>query len=148
MQRHIKNDLLHLLGILESVGKIGIYTATCFSPDDFYFLNDQLNFNASLNLMAHIGECSNKISDELKAKYGAASWKQVKDFRNRVVHDYAGLNIYIVFDIIKQELPLLQEQIGQIIATELHLSTFDIEEFNVAKSSSYYSHVDFNRILR
>jgi uncharacterized protein with HEPN domain len=101
MQPNIKNDLLYLLGILESIGKINLYTTPFLTADEFYFSNHQLNFNASLNLMANIGELCTKISVELKKKYSYIEWQKAKYFRNRIVHDYAGLDIYIVFKIIK-----------------------------------------------
>jgi uncharacterized protein with HEPN domain len=147
MQPGIKNDLLYLLGILESVGKIELYTAACPNADTFYFLNEQLNFNASLNLMANIGELCTKISAELKDKYSTVEWKKVKDFRNRIVHDYAGLSIYVVFKIIKTELPILREDIEKIIKEELSSFNFDLEEIKAAQGSTFYSHIDFAKLI-
>jgi len=146
MRPNIKNDLLYLLGILESIGKIELYTEPCTTADNFYFFNDQLNFNASLNLMANIGELCAKTSIELKNKYSNVDWQKIKDFRNRIVHDYAGLDIYIVFKIIKTELPILKEEIEKIIKQELILLTFDPEEIKVARNSFFYSHVDFTKL--
>ncbi|MDR3266835.1 MAG: DUF86 domain-containing protein [Tannerella sp.] len=147
MQPNIKNDLLYLLGILESVGKIELYTEPCPTADVFYFYNDQLNFNASLNLIANIGELSAKISTELKNACPQIEWQKIKDFRNRIVHDYAGLDIYIVFKIIKTELPVLKEEIEKIIKDKLLSSVFDKEEVKIAQGSFVYSHVNFTKII-
>jgi len=147
MQPNLKNDLLYLLGILESVGKIELYTEPCPNADVFYFFNEQLNFNASLNLMANIGELCAKTSAELRDKYTSVEWKKVKEFRNRIVHDYAGLNIYIVFGIIKTELPVLKEEIEKIIKEELSLSHFNPEEIKVAQYGTFYSHIDFTKFF-
>jgi uncharacterized protein with HEPN domain len=147
MQPNIKNDLLYLLGILESVGKINRYVLPCTTADDFYFFNEQMNFNASLNLLANIGELSSKTSGELKTKYTGIDWQKVKDFRNRIVHDYAGLDIYIVFKIIHTELPVLTEEIQRIIRQELSLHIFDIEEINIARNSVFYAHIDFPALI-
>jgi len=148
MQPDIKNDPLYLLGILESIGKINRYILPCTTADDFYFFNNQMNYNASLNLLANIGELCSKTSNELKNKYTHIEWQRVKDFRNRIVHDYAGLDVYIVFKIIQTELPVLKENVQQIIREELMLSTFDRDEMNVARESAFYSHVDFCEIIR
>ena len=148
MQPNIKNDPLYLLGILESIGKINRYVLSCNTTDDFYFLNNQMNYNASLNLLANIGELCSKTSSELKNKHSYIDWQRVKDFRNRIVHDYAGLDIYLVFKIIQTELPTLKENVQQIIREELLLSTFDMEEMNVARESAFYSHVDFCEIIQ
>jgi len=147
MQPGIKNDLLYLLGILESIGKIELYVKHCYTADNFYYFNEQLNFNASLNLMANIGELCAQTSSELKSKYPDVEWQKVKDLRNRIVHDYAGLNIYIVFKVIKTDLPILKEEIEQIIKEELLLNTFDPEEIKVAQNSTFYSHVDFTKLV-
>jgi len=147
MQPGIKNDLLYLLGILESIGKIERYTMSCTTADDFYLFNEQLNFNASLNLMANIGELCAKTSQELKDRYPCVEWQKVKGFRNRIVHDYAGLNIYIVFKVIKTELPVLKEDVEQIVKDELLSDTFDSEEIKVAQNSTFYSHVDFTKLV-
>mgnify|MGYP000925457110 CR=1 FL=1 len=49
----IRNDLMYLLNILESIEKILLYSKDCNGAETFYELNDQLNFNASLNLFAN-----------------------------------------------------------------------------------------------
>lgn len=147
MQPSIRNDLLYLLGILESIGKIERYVIPCSTADDFYYFNEQLNFNASLNLIANIGELCTKTSSELKRKYSDIEWQKVRDLRNRIVHDYAGLNIYIVFKVIKIDLPVLKKEIEQIIKEELLLDTFDKEEIKVAQNSIFYSHIDFTKLV-
>lgn len=66
MLKNIRNDLLYLLGILNSIGKIKKYTKEITSSEQFYDVNDQLNYNASLNLLALIGENANKLSFDLR----------------------------------------------------------------------------------
>lgn len=69
----IKNDLMYLLNIIESTEKILLYSENCSDAEAFYEMNDQLNFNASLNLFTNIGENIGKISDELKQAYSDRS---------------------------------------------------------------------------
>lgn len=147
MQPNIKNDLLYLLGILESIGKIEKYTQNCLDADDFYFCNEQLNFNASLNLLGNIGELCSKISVELQNIYKDIDWRAIKNLRSRIVHDYAGLDIYIVFKIIKNELPFLKNNIEKLLKIEVNKLTFDINEINAAKSSKFYSHINFREFM-
>ncbi len=146
MLANIKNDLMYCLNILESLAKIKLYVGQSQDAEEFYHLNEQLNFNATLTLFANIGETVTKLSPELKNKYPYIAWQQVKDFRNKVVHDYIGLDIYIVYNIIIQELPPLTDNILQIIGFELQSQNFDLEEFKVAKNDFYYRHVPFERI--
>ncbi len=143
MQPAIKNDLTYLLRILESINKIHLYSGTYNEVSDFFFANDKKDFNASLMLFINIGEQCEKISETLKQKHPGVPWKKVKDFRNRVAHDYAGIETYVIFDTIKKHLVPLKEQIENIINTELGNKNFNTEEFETAEESQYYKHIDF-----
>jgi len=142
----IKNDLMYLLNILESIEKILLYSKDCTRAEEFYEMNDQLNFNASLNLLANIGENIGKVSDELKQIYANIEWKQIKGFRNRVVHDYVNIDTFMLFDIIKNNLAPLRHNLMDIVANELEKGNFDIEEYGEAQKSFYYRHIDFGSI--
>jgi uncharacterized protein with HEPN domain len=146
MQSHLKNDLLYLLRILEAIEKIVLYSNHFEDPLHFFDVNDGKEFNACMMLLSVIGEETNKISDELKEKYADVEWKKIKDFRNRIVHDYTGLDRFITFDIIKKNVPILKPTINQIIYSELRVGNFDIEEFDISKTSPYLKHVDFKSI--
>lgn len=139
----IRNDLMYLLNILESIEKILLYSKDCTDAEEFYMMNDQLNFNASLNLMANIGENIGKISEELKQIYTNIEWKQIKGFRNRVVHNYVNIDTLMVFDIIKNNMVPLRDSLTNIVTKELDKGNFDIEEYSEAKKSFYYRHIDF-----
>lgn len=142
----IKNDLMYLLNVIESTEKIVLYSENCSDAEAFYEMNDQLNFNASLNLFANIGENIGKISDELKQVYIDIDWKQVKDLRNRVVHDYVNIDTFTIFDIIKNNLAILKNKLMKIITIELGNGNFDSEEYRDAKKSFYYRHINFEGI--
>ena len=146
MLPQIKNDLLYLLNILESIEKIYLYVGTITDAENFYYANDQLNFNATLNLFANLGENAGKISEELKIETSHMKWQDIKDFRNKVVHDYTGIDLFIVFRIIKNELLPLKNGIIKIISSELKNRHFDVKEFREAQKSFYYRHVPFDKI--
>ena len=143
MLQDIKNDLMYLLNILESIEKINLYSADCSDAETFYQKNEQMNFNATLNLLANIGENIVKLSDELKQIYSEVAWVQIKGFRNRVVHDYINIDTFMVFDIIKNNLKPLNNILANIINNELSKDNFDPEEYEAAKKSLYYRHIKF-----
>lgn len=146
MLQDIKNDLMYLLNILESIGKIILYLDNCKDAETFFQLNDQLNFNAALNLFANIGENIGKISNELRQKYIDIDWINIKGFRNRVVHDYINIDTFLVFDIIKNDLMVLNDKIMKTVKLELANGNFDMEEYVKASLSFYYRHIDFGDI--
>jgi uncharacterized protein with HEPN domain len=143
MQRHIKNDMLYLLRIMEAAQKIQLYAASFADWESFYFSNDQLEFNACLNQLGQVGEQAKKISDTLTDKYNTVFWQKIKGFRNRIIHEYIGVDTENVFQIIQHDIPALYRHIIPIIMAEIELGNFDREEFEIAKTSPYLKHIDF-----
>ncbi len=143
MQPHLKNDLLFLLRILESSEKIILYTDEFKKAMEFFEHNDQMIFNACLNLLTQIGEQANKLSITLVDKHKGPDWIKIKGMRNRIVHDYTGIDIDIVFETVKKYIPALKAQIIPVIRTELLAGNFDKEELSIAQTSPYLRHVDF-----
>ncbi|MCL2593725.1 MAG: hypothetical protein FWD82_10245, partial [Defluviitaleaceae bacterium] len=64
-----KNDLMYLLNILEYIGKIWKYIGKATNAEELLELNEQMNLNASLTLLANIGENVSKITEKLKQNY-------------------------------------------------------------------------------
>src|SRR5215510_942882 len=147
MLQNEKNDLLYLLNVLEYIGKIWKYTERIKNAEQLFEVNDQMNFNASLNLLANIGENVSKISDSIKAEYPNIEWSQIKDFRNRIVHDYAGIDLVIVYEIITKDLHFLKPKVEKIIYEKNKSNVFDIEENKISKESGYYKYIEFEKIL-
>ncbi len=148
MLTNIKNDLMYLLNILESIEKIELYSNDFNDAENFYLFADQLNFNAALNLFANIGENIGKLSEELKNKNQSIPWRIIKDFRNKVVHNYVNLDIFMIFDIIKNNLPNLKGPIEDIIIFEVSNKNFNFEELVASKDSIYYKHINFSKLIK
>ena len=146
MLKNIRNDLLHLLSILNAIGKIKRYSKTYKSPEELFEVNQQLNYNACLNLLSLIGEKANKLSDKLKKNYSELEWNKIVNFRNRIVHDYEGLDIFIVYKIVDEDINKLERDICKIIESELLSGEFDKDEYRVAKVDKYYKFTDFSKI--
>jgi uncharacterized protein with HEPN domain len=65
--------------------------------------------------MEIIGEAANHISDETKTKFSDIEWAQIIGMRNVFVHEYFGVDSQIVWEIIKNDLPILKKRIHEII---------------------------------
>ena len=142
-----KNDLMYLINILEYIGKIWKYTEGINDADELFEVNEQLNLNASLTLLANIGENVSKISEKLKHEYSNVEWQQIKDFRNKIVHDYAGIDLAIVYEIITSDLKALKPKIERIIKEKTKQNIFDIEEIEICKESNYYKYINYEKIM-
>lgn len=58
-----------------------------------------------------IGEASNMVSDEFQEKRPELPWFQMRGIRNKIVHDYRGINLQIIWDTVKIDLPALKKQV-------------------------------------
>jgi len=146
MLRDKRNDLLHLLTLLESLEKILAFSRRADDAESFYKLNDQLNFNAVLNLLAHVGETGGKLSDEFLRDVSGIDWEKIKGLRNRIVHDYLGLDTLKVFQIVHGEVPELLSVLYANTQKRLADGVFDKEELKAAMGSDYYGKVQFSRL--
>ena len=83
-----KGNLIYILTILEAIEKIFIYSSEFESADAFFQANDQLNYNASNNLLLAIGEESKKIDSQLKNEFDNIPWVQIAGsiFKIRMVY--------------------------------------------------------------
>ncbi|WP_028298554.1 HepT-like ribonuclease domain-containing protein [Olivibacter sitiensis] len=74
--------------------------------------------HAVLHNFAVIGEAVSKLSDAFKAAHTEIAWREIKGFRNYVVHEYFGLDDGIIWEIIQNDLPQLQRDINRILEAE------------------------------
>ena len=65
-----------------------------------------------------IGEASKKIPADFKIKWNNVKWKEMAGMRDRLIHDYMGVNYSIVWDVIKNKIPGFCEQIDSVIENE------------------------------
>ena len=141
-----KKDLFHLLGILESAGKISDYSKGIETADEFIRSQNQMVYNTCLTLLTNICEELEKLSAETKSKLTKLDLRAIKGMRNRIVHDYQNLDSYIIFDAIQKDLPPLNETLYEVISAGLKNNIFDREDFNISKASKFYKDIDFSKI--
>ena len=103
---------LFLEDILVCIGKIEKYTED-MNFDEFG--KDSKTVDAVVRNLGVIGEATGNIPDEVKKKYQKVYWKGMIGLRNRIVHEYFGVDLEIVWRIVKQEIPGLKEKIKWIL---------------------------------
>lgn len=79
------------------------------------FKNDRKTINACVFNLSQIGELAGKISEELQNQYGDIEWRGIRALRNRIVHDYDGVNLNMVWGFLTTELNDLEEQLKETI---------------------------------
>jgi len=146
MQPSPEFDLLFLLRILEAGEKITLYSNGYADALVFFDANDQKEFNACLNLLGQIGELANKVSDQTKKLGADLPWEKLYGLRNRLVHDYTGIDKFITFDVIRQAIPEMIVYISLLIQTCIRNQYFSREDLEIAQTSPYLRHVNFEAI--
>lgn len=106
-----RNPALLLADILDAVGKIKKYTSG-FTYDTF--IEDSKTLDAVIRNFEIIGEAANKLPDEFRDKHFTIDWLRIIGFRNRIVHDYMGVDYKIVWAIIQNDIDKLLVDIENI----------------------------------
>ncbi|MBI3599342.1 MAG: DUF86 domain-containing protein [Nitrospinae bacterium] len=110
-----RNYMLYLEDILTSANKILKYVGDA-SYDDI--IKDEMRLEAITRNFEIIGEAAGNIPQEIKDKYPIIEWRKISDFRNILAHEYFGIDYEIMWDIIKNKLPVLEKSIQSILEKE------------------------------
>lgn len=78
------------------------------------FRNDRMRCAAVIREFEIIGEAVGKLPESIRAQYPGVPWREIKDFRNLLTHEYFGVDLAIVWNAIHQELPLLLNAVAEI----------------------------------
>ncbi len=62
-----------------------------------------------------IGEATAQIPKSIREKHNTISWKEIKGFRDKIVHKYWGVDLEIEWNIIEEELDKLEKEINLIL---------------------------------
>ena len=115
-----RNPILLLNDIIESGENIIEYTKNILSVEDF--ISDRKTIDAVIRNFEIIGEASNRLPTDFKNKYNLIDWNKIRGFRNRIVHNYFGVDYEIVWQILKYFLPEMIVELKQIYKSEINNS--------------------------
>jgi uncharacterized protein with HEPN domain len=107
----MKNDQIYLDHILECIGWIESFTAEGREA----FFKDRKTQSAVLRELQTLAESTQRLSGEFKRQYSNIPWQNVAGFRNVIVHDYLGIKLQRVWEIIEVDLRLLKTTLNQAI---------------------------------
>ena len=136
-----KGFLIYVFTTLEAIEKIKIYSKEIHTHEELLSLNDQMNFNAINRLLLTIGEELKKIEIDLLNTQHQFQWHEIIGLRNRMAHDYRGIDPEIIFDIVKHELTPLKNALINILL----LNPINKDLVLKALDSPFYKNLEYLR---
>jgi len=108
---HERDPRLYLSDILDSGRAIQEFVKGLSFEE---FCKDRKTYSAVIREFEVIGEAVGKLQDTLKQRHPNIEWQDIKDFRNLLAHEYFGIDLEIVWNIIQDDLPVLMDAIRAI----------------------------------
>jgi uncharacterized protein with HEPN domain len=107
----VKDDRVYLQHIRDALDDIAAY---CGSDRDGFF-SDRMRQDATLRKLEVIGPAVKNLSEPTKSRRPEIPWKQIAGMRDKVIHDYFGVNLEIVWAVVERELPKLKVAIADLL---------------------------------
>lgn len=110
-----KNSLIFIEHILENISKIEVFSK---SLSKSALTNSDEKQYAIVRAIEVIGEAVKNLPEEFRKKYSQIQWNEIVGTRDKLIHHYFGIDLDIIWKIIKEDIPNLKEQIEQIKSQE------------------------------
>ena len=102
--------------ILDAIGQIQDYTrGMTFDA----FSHDRKTIDAVVRNITIIGEAAGNVPSAVAERHGEIPWRQMRDFRNVVVHAYFGVDLKVLWDTIRTDLPPLVDPLRRLLSEEI-----------------------------
>lgn len=98
--------------IRDAIGKIRQFTDGMPST---VFAQDAKTQDAVIRNLEIIGEAAKHLPEQIRAAHGDADWRKIAGLRDILIYEYFGININVVWDIVQQKLPLLEQTVNQLL---------------------------------
>ncbi len=102
----------YILDILTSIDEIEEFTE---GMDFEEFAVDKKTINAVIRSLEVMGEAVKKIPREIREKYPDIPWKYLAGMRDKLIHEYHGVDLEIVWEVIRTEIPPLRQRFEKVL---------------------------------
>ena len=106
---------VYLEDILEAVSKIRQFTAGLTLAT---FSQDAKTLDAVVRNLEIVGEAVKHLTEDVRARYSGLDWKKIAGLRDILIHEYFGVNVEVIWDIVQHKLPDLEKATRALLASE------------------------------
>ena len=110
----MKDDRAYLEHIRDALADIATYTSA--GRDAFF--DERIRQDATLRKLEVIGQAVKNLSEESKSRRPQIPWKQIAGMSDKVIHDYFGVNLEIVWAVVEKDLPQLERAVRDLLANQ------------------------------
>lgn len=107
-----KNYKILVEHILESIKQIENYTKNISERD---FLKSTQAQDSVIRRLEIIGEAIGNFPEEIRKEHSNIQWNEISGMRNFLIHEYFGVDLHLIWNTIKNDIPKLKKQMKKII---------------------------------
>lgn len=97
--------------MLEAIEKIENYISN-FNKEKF--VSDEKTIDAVVRNLEIIGEAANRLPQNFTSQQSSIQWEKIIGLRHRIVHDYFGIDVEIIWSILEKDLPFLKKNLSAL----------------------------------
>ena len=112
MSKPQRDVILLISDILEAIGKIEKYVHNKSYEE---FKKDDKTKDAVVRNLEIVGEAVRNIPENFKEKYPDVDWKAAAGMRDKLIHEYFGVSLAIVWETVKSDLPPFKKRMEEIL---------------------------------
>lgn len=112
MRRGTEADKVYLTHMLECIARITEYVG----GDEALFRSSRLVQDAVVRNLQTLAESSQRLTDAAKEAEPGLPWRAISGFRNILVHDYLGIDVDVIWQVVSRELPPLQTALARMVS--------------------------------
>jgi uncharacterized protein with HEPN domain len=107
----LKGDRSYLEHVLDAIERVESYTR----DGEQAFIEDLRTQDAVVRNLEVIGEAVKNLSADTRAKRPEVPWREIAGMRDKMIHEYFGVDLRVVWDAVQTDLPRLRESVRAIL---------------------------------
>lgn len=106
------------IAVSKLIAMIDTISRYCEGVEYTGFSENSMLVEACVFNLSQMGELVSKMDKDFENQHPEVSWRQLYGLRNRIVHDYEGVNLQLVWQIIEEDLPEMKNRLQEILDSE------------------------------